>query len=161
MNLAWAGRSMSFPSNNKAYQWGAGINVGTMTSLVVKRWTGSDRAMDFGLALSSQDYLLLYSDFLHHYRGYFGRRDSFLTHLYPYMGVGGILTVMSKNSENDQTFYPKKSGGIGLALRAPIGLEWTAPEMPMSTFIEGVPGISIMPKMEFFLQIGLGLRYLF
>ena len=114
-----------------------------------------------GLAFSSGDFMLLYADYLKHYPHAVHLQEPLLSHLSPYLGVGGIIVVSTSSRSKNDRLLGTSNGSIGLGIRVPIGIEWKLNNAPVSVFGEIAPGISIMPSTDMLVQAGLGIRYLF
>lgn len=142
---------------------GLGIILGDPTGFTGKYWTGPRSALDFGLAFAFGDYFLLYGDYLYHFPGAFGASSEFARGLTPYFGIGGLVAV----STDDRTRHDRRvvfrdtDSSVGLGLRIPVGLEWKAPDVPVGVFGELVPGMSVAPNTDAFLEGGIGARYYF
>src|SRR6185503_18546567 len=75
------------PEGNGVF--GLGLILGEPTGISGKYWIRHDRAIDGTLSFSFNDYFLIQSDYLFHFHGLFGTRESFTQHLEPYLGLGG------------------------------------------------------------------------
>ncbi len=138
---------------------GIGAIFGEPTGITGKWWRDSRQAVDAGLAYSFGGYMLLYGDYLFHFpnlinQSYVGAaaRD-----LHPYLGVGGLLVISTRENRRDGTFG--KDTDVGLGVRVPLGLEWTPLQATLGIFLEIVPGLSLVPSTSGFIQGGLGIRY--
>jgi hypothetical protein len=142
--------------------FGAGLILGEPTGLTVKYWLGSPGAIDGGLAYSFNSFFLIYSDYLYHFKGAFGASSEFATELTPYVGGGAVLFVQTTNQgHQDRSFFRSDQGSVGLALRIPVGIEWTPGRAPFGVFVEIAPGIGIVPATFGLLQGGIGARFYF
>lgn len=130
---------------------GIGLIFGEPTGLSAKFWTQPDRAIDAGLAFSFDRFVLIYSDFLFHFKSYQGIR--------PYAGIGGGFLIAS--GKKDNKYFDQDDGSIGLGIRIPLGAEWFIPEAPFGIFLEIVPGVGIIPSTYGFFQGGIGARFYF
>jgi len=109
--------------------------------------------MDFGLAYSLDDYLVLNADYLVHtssLSGVLKTQESFFKRTRAYVGIGGAI-LLSANSRN------KNSTVLGV--RVPLGLEWTL--SPVGIFLELDPSIGLLPSTSGSLGGTVGARYYF
>ncbi len=147
---------------SSAGTFGAGVVIGEPTGLSAKAWTSSTTAFDFGLAFSFDDYMLLFSDHLWHFPGAFGKSSAFVSQLYPYLGIGGVIAFTTdRYSRKERPFFKHRDRSIGLGVRIPAGIEWMTPKAPIGIFVELVPGISVVPATSGFIEGGIGARYYF
>lgn len=137
----------------------AGIIVGNPAAVTAKWWLDPATAMDLGLAWSSSEYVLIYSDYLWHIPGFFKTRNPYFNEFIPYFGVGGIFVIAQKERSSGDGFIGKKSGDFGAGIRIPIGVEWMIKHA--GVFLEVAPGLSLTPATSSFIQGGLGIRYYF
>ena len=142
-------------------QFGLGVVVGGPTAVTGKYWLNREAALDGGLAFSFSNYILLYGDYLVHYPRPFKNSDPFFSNIDFYMGVGANLVMTTSDRSNNDTYYGKKSGSVGLGVRVPFGLEWQPADPPLGVFVEIVPGISVIPATSVDVQGGIGIRYYF
>ncbi|MBI3541922.1 MAG: hypothetical protein HY075_01420 [Deltaproteobacteria bacterium] len=120
--------------------FGAGAIFGEPTGLTAKYWLNHSRdAIDFGLAYSVRNYLMLYADKLWH----FGRLPHQLS---AYFG-GGAGLFLGKDTRVD--------------LRIPVGVEWLPSRPRIGVFAELVPALRVAPSTGFDLNGGVGVRYYF
>jgi hypothetical protein len=165
LSSAWA-VSKGYPAARNsatARPLGLGVILGDPTGLTGKVWTGSQSAIDFGLAFSFGDYMLIYADYLYHFPGAFGQSSNFARDLTPYLGIGGLIAFSTDGRYRDDrgVVFRNTNSSVGLGLRIPLGLEWRAPDVPIGVFVELVPGISLVPNTSGFLQGGIGARFYF
>lgn len=146
---------------NERQDFSAGIVLGSPSALTAKYWFNNKEAFDVGLAFSSNDYFLLYSDYLIHYPDLLNKRNKFLSRVQPYLGIGGVFVSTTKDRTDERGYYGKKSGSLGLGIRIPFGAEWRPSELPIGVFLELAPGMSVIPATDGYFQIGLGIRYYF
>jgi hypothetical protein len=147
-------------SNLKSNSFGAGIILGDPSGLSGKLWLDRKHAVDFGLAFSFNSYFLIFSDYLIHFPGAFGKSGAFLAQLNPYIGVGGSLAVSTDSNRSKGPFSDRKDF-TALGVRVPLGIEWLPGNPPIGVFVEFVPGLYIIPGTEGFLNAGIGARYYF
>lgn len=141
--------------------FGAGILLGSPSAISGKYWLNSKTAIDAGLSFGLSQYYTIYSDYLLHFPGGFGSRDHFVSQLIPYIGVGGVLGIVTEDRATEDNYVGKKSGSAGLGVRVPIGIEWKSQQPSLGVFVEIAPGLSIMPKTDMFVNGGVGIRYYF
>lgn len=140
---------------------GVGVVLGEPTGFTAKFWLQPDRAVDAGLAFSFSDFVLVYSDYLFHFRGAFGNSNPFLHQLVPYVGLGGELFVSESSDRTGGPYYTPNDSSVGFGIRIPLGLEWLVPRAPLGIFLELVPGVGIVPSTFGFFQGGIGARFYF
>lgn len=140
---------------------GAGILLGSPSSLVGKYWVSQTVAWDVGLAFSFDNYILIHSNYLTHYPGVWKSSHPVISRFVPYLGIGGVIVVAQKDRSNGEGFIGKKSGSLGLGVRIPLGVEWLPPEAPLGIYLELAPGLALTPSTTGFIQGGLGVRYYF
>lgn len=141
--------------------FGLGLVLGEPSALTIKVWQDRRQAFQAGLAFAFDNYILLYGDYLYHFPGAFGSRDRFVTQLAPYLGVGGIFALSTKDRSDDHRYFGKSSGSFGLGVRVPLGIEWKPAHPPLGVFLEFVPGLTVVPATKAYLQGGIGIRYYF
>ncbi len=142
--------------------FGLGIVIGEPTGLSAKLWLDQKHALDFGLSFSFNDYFLIFSDYLFHFPGAFGRSSAFVTELTPYVGIGGVLAFANdRRLDRDRHFFGRERDTLGLGVRVPLGIEWIPSKAPLGVFLELVPGIALAPATDAFFEGGLGIRYYF
>ncbi len=145
-----------------AHNFGLGIVIGEPSALTGKAWLSHEAAVDFGLSFSFDDYILLYADYLFHFPDAFGRSSAFVSQLTPYIGVGGIIAFANDRFRvRDRKYFGTSANSVALGLRIPLGIEWTPARVPLGVFVELVPGLSIVPDTQGFVQGGIGVRYYF
>ena len=99
--------------------------IGEPTGLSAKLWNAPDRALDFGLAFSFNDYFLIFSDYLFHFAGALGHSSVFVNELTPYVGIGAMLAFSNDDKYyTDRRFFGRHRNSVGLGLRIPLGIEW-------------------------------------
>ena len=142
--------------------FGLGVVIGEPTGLSAKLWLDQKHAIDFGLSFSFDDYFLIFSDYLFHFPGAFGRSSAFVTELTPYIGIGGVLAFANdRRRDRDRHFFGRERDTLGLGVRVPLGIEWIPSKAPLGVFVELVPGIAIAPATDAFFEGGIGIRYYF
>lgn len=142
---------------------GLGVVLGDPTGFTGKYWTGPRTALDFGLAFAFGDYFLVYADYLYHFPGAFGASSEFARDLTPYVGIGGLVAFSTddRHHHDRRAVFRDSDSSVGLGLRIPLGLEWKTPDVPLGVFVELVPGMSVAPNTDAFLEGGIGARYYF
>lgn len=139
----------------------AGILLGSPSAISAKYWLQDRKAIDAGLSFGVNDYTMIFGDYLVHFPGGFGARDHFVSQLVPYIGVGALIAITNRDHGSDSTYVGKNSGSAGIGIRVPFGVEWRSKEPSLGVFVEVVPGLSIIPKTDMFVNAGLGIRYYF
>jgi hypothetical protein len=148
-----------YASSLNGGSFGAGLVLGEPTGLSGKLWVGHLTAVDFGLAFSFNSYLLVFSDYLWHFSGVFGRRSTFATQLQPYIGVGGMIASSSDGGRKH--FFSNRNDLTAIGLRIPFGIEWRPSRPSLGVFFELVPGMFLIPGTEGSIGGGVGVRYYF
>lgn len=145
-----------------AHNFGLGIIIGEPSAITGKAWLSQESAVDFGLSFSFDDYILFYGDYLFHFPGAFGRSSEFVSQLTPYVGVGGIIAFANDRYRyRDRRYFGTSGNSTALGVRIPLGIEWTPSQVPLGVFVELVPGLSLAPRTDGFIQGGIGVRYYF
>src|SRR5579885_2432683 len=140
--------------------FGLGLVLGEPTGLSANYWIRNDRSIDGELSFSFNNFFLIQSDYLFHFHGLFGTRESFTQHLEPYLGIGGALFFNTASSRTSSTYFTDH-GSVGFGVRIPFGAEWMIPSSPFGVFAELVPGLGLIPATFGFLQGGIGARFYF
>ena len=122
-----------------------GLILGEPTGISAKLWFDRDTALDGALSWSlrdNDDKLHIHADFLWH--------DYGLIHssavLPVYYGIGGRI-ILADNAH--------------LGARVPIGISWLLGGAPLDLFIELAGILDIVPDLDFDLNGGIGIRYIF
>ena len=151
--------SIASPSTPKRSSLGA--ILGAPTAIVGKTWLDERRAIEAGASWNFNDWFALYGDYLIHFHDAFrAQREPFFREVSPFVGAGALV-LESKNPPRGGDAREPKETKTNFNLRVPLGLEWLPPTLPISVFIEIVPGIYIVPDVSPSLQGGLGARYWF
>lgn len=142
--------------------FGIGLAIGSPTALTGKIWLTNTTAMDFGLAYSSRDYLLIYGDYLLHDTGLF-QSNKFTDRLTTYFGFGLGIYSWDRNYYygNRPAGWRSKESDLGVYIRVPIGAEWRPVDLPIGVFAELVPGLSVVPSIDVIINAAIGIRYYF
>jgi len=124
--------------------FGAGAIFGEPTGVSLKYWLTRTTAVDAGLAWSfkSPGFFHIHADYLWHFRNEINSTEQFV----PYLGVGGRIGFSSSTRVG-----ARMVGGIG----------WWPHNVPLDIFAEVAPILDLVPKTEFSLEGGIGLRYFF
>lgn len=67
-----------------------------------------------------------------------------------YLGAGIAGRIHTNNDKN----------AIGLGLRLPVGLQFF-PVDPLELYLEGAPGLAVLPELDFDVAVAIGIRYHF
>jgi hypothetical protein len=123
-----------------------GLILGEPTGISAKMWFDRNSAIDGAVSWSLKDNdedLYLHADFLWH--NYDLIKDA--SGLLPvYYGIGGRVVLA-----ND----------TWLGARAPVGISWLPGGAPLDLFIEIAAVLDIIPDMEFDINGGIGIRFIF
>lgn len=154
--------SFAYSSMQKVHEsskFGFGIVLGEPSGLTAKNWIDQINAIDFGLAYSITNYVLLNVDYLWHFHSVFGKSSNFAQRLTPYIGGGGMVAFSS--GESGKKIFQKQENSVALGFRIPIGIEFHVPKPNLGIFLELVPGLFIFPSTTGFLGAGIGVRFYF
>lgn len=139
--------------------FGVGAIIGDPTALSGKYFMG-ETAFDAGLSISHHE-LLIYGDYLRHFKGVLGHQNEFVSALTPYLGVGPVFAFADGNSDHGHHFIENDNDDFTFGGRIPFGVEWMSTDLPLGVSLEIAPGIKIIPETNGFVQGGLALRYYF
>lgn len=157
----------TFAAKGAGGNFGAGFMLGSPSSLNVKYFQNSKIAFDAGLAFDSNDYVMLYGDYLVHFPGLFKTQSAFINSLNPYVGFGGFMAFSDHDHDHapgqrhDHDLFGDDDEDFAFGVRVPIGVEWRATEIPLGVSLEIAPGIAVLPDTDSFIAAGIGLRYYF
>lgn len=122
--------------------------LGEPSGISFKYWTGSSTAFDGAVSWSLRDDhgddLYLHGDFLWHD---FGIIEDESGDVPLYYGIGGRIIL------NDDDTH--------LGARFPIGFSWLLGGAPLDLFVEIAGVIDLIPDMDFDVNGGIGIRYVF
>jgi hypothetical protein len=148
-------------SNDK--NLGAGVMVGSLTSINGKYWFSKRDAMDFGIGFAGYPGAFFYADYLYNLGPIFATNPKFWRETSAYIGGGGGVGFWKDSYECGRW---KCSGrntdtGTGIFLRGFFGMEW----MPSSTRfgIFGEAGLTMLvsPGIGTGVDAAVGGRYYF
>jgi hypothetical protein len=124
---------------------GLGIIVGEPTGLSAKMWTGENTAFDAAVAWSFEGdgWLHVHADFLMHNYDLLSVSQG---NLPVYYGAGAYVGLASD---------------LALGIRVPVGLAYQFEGAPVEVFAEIVPGLGLLPSINFYFGGGAGVRYYF
>lgn len=164
--VALTALTIAFTQNANAQggPFGLGIQLGDPTAITGKYYLDKSQAIDGGISFDFNQWTMLYGDYLMHFPGGFGTNEQFIRELNPYVGIGGLLILSNRNDvevRKQRYFSSSSSSKTALGVRIPLGIEWRTPKIPLGVFIELVPGITIIPSTNGYIQGGVGARYFF
>lgn len=135
--------SLSLNAQNKDF--GLGIMIGEPTGISMKYWTGTQNAVDAGIAWSfkRKASLHIHADYLWHS---FDLIPVSKGRLPLHFGIGGRIKL-------------QEDADVGV--RIPVGLTYIVSGFPLDIFIEIVPILDLIPKTDFEFNAALGARYYF
>ncbi len=124
---------------------GLGIILGEPTGLSVKMWTNENSALDAAAAWSfaGTGWIHVHADLLQHNFELINVNKGTLP---LYYGLGAYLGLASD---------------LRMGARVPIGLAYLFYGAPVDAFAEVVPGLALLPKINFKLAGAIGIRYFF
>lgn len=140
----------TFNAQCKTKSAGVGAVIGSPTGLTGKLWLDATHAVDTTLAWNTSGYsaVHIHADYLTEKIG------KFKTSSYPidlFYGIGGRVSSYSSKDRN----------GIGLGLRAPLGLSYQMYDPNIEFFGEIAAVLELVPSTDVILNIGIGGRYYF
>lgn len=143
-------------------KFGVGVLLGDPTALSAKYFLDNRTAIDAGLSFGGH-YFMLFGDYLKHFPGSIKANNAFISSLNPYVGIGPLIAVDTEDDPHDHHhhIFEDDDDDFALGARIPLGIEWSAREIPLGVSLELVPGILIVPATEAFFQGGLAVRYYF
>lgn len=137
---------------------GLGVILGEPTGLTGKYFfERNEKAIDFGLAYSFGEYILVYGDYLYHFTNWIHSSEPVLRDLDPYLGVGAGFLLRS----GEEYKKGEKRDSIRMLVRVPLGAEWRPKDPPLGVFLELVPGVRFVPNVDAEIEGGIGIRYYF
>lgn len=155
-------KTARYGSPETSRPFGMGVVLGEPTGITGKYWVDRRSAIDSTFSYSFNDYFLLYSDYLYHFPGAFGRSSEFASRLNPYIGVGLELFIQTQDTgRQDRAYFRSDQGSTGLGVRIPLGVEWRPGSPPLGVFVELTPGVGVVPATFGFVQGGIGIRFYF
>lgn len=134
--------------------YGVGLRVGSLSGITGQYRFSAANALNAGLSYDlldpsidvSLDQVLI------------NTRSLFLGVFYPYFGWGGRLRLQDQFSGRKS----RESGGVHIIAQAPLGLEIKCSRRGWCTrwrgFIELVPGVMVIPRVDVAINAALGVR---
>jgi hypothetical protein len=163
VGVSYCAASFAAPKGGDAgaHSLAGGVILGSPTGFTAKFWMDRQSAADFGLAFSFDSFVLVYSDYLWHLPQFDLEKGAprFFRELTPYVGIGGVLFISTNSLKKSSRYFD--SGGVGLGVRIPIGLEWRPVAPRLGIYLEIVPGVGVLPSTFGFAQGGIGARFYF
>jgi len=126
--------------------FGLGMILGEPTGISFKNWLGRSTAVDFAIAWSfeGKNSLTIHGDYLSHH---FKLTQVESGSLPFYYGIGGSIKF--------------KDDDTRLGARVPLGLNYHFENLTLDLFLEFVPVLLLIPKTDFDINVGIGIRYFF
>ncbi len=126
--------------------FGLGMILGEPTGISLKNWLGRSTAVDFAIAWSfeGQNSFTIHGDYLSHH---FKLTQVESGSLPFYYGIGGSMKF--------------KDDDTRLGARVPLGLNYHFENLTLDLFLEFVPVLLLIPKTDFEINAGIGIRYFF
>jgi len=124
---------------------GLGVIFGEPTGLSAKMWTSQRTAVDAAVAWSfvGTGWLHIHTDFLIHNFDLINVSEGSLP---VYFGLGAYLGL---------------SSDLAFGARIPVGIAYHFEGAPVEIFTELVPGLALLPEIQFYVGGGIGVRYYF
>ncbi len=122
-----------------------GVILGEPTGISAKLWFDRNTALDGALSwsLRDNDKLHIHADFLWHDYTLIKNSSGLLP---VYYGIGGRIIL---------------ADDAHLGVRVPIGISWLLGGAPLDLFIELAGILDIVPDLDFDLNGGIGIRFIF
>ena len=124
-----------------------GFILGEPSGISAKMWlsrgTAIDGAVSWSLRDNRDDKLYLHADYLWHVYGLINHSSGLIP---VYYGIGARVIL----SDRDK-----------LGARVPVGISWLFNGAPLDLFIELAAILDVIPDLDFDLNGGIGLRYVF
>ena len=150
-------------TQDRDHRLGAGLMIGSMTSVTGKYKTSSQSALDFGVALFSAPWTAVYGDYLWQYPGFFGSSSPLARQTTAYLGAGGGLGfwTLSKGCIRYYCGTDYSSSGTSIFFRGLVGVEWNPLKPNLGIFLEIGPTLGLGSGFVSVLDLGLGGRFYF
>ncbi len=131
--------------------FGLGLVLGEPTGLSAKAWLSGGSALQFHVSWDFTDAALVLS-------------GDYLVHL-DVLGVHtpdlDLLLTLGGGVKVGQHTQRAHEEPLFVGLRVPIGLSMPFKSMPLELFLEAVPGLRVLSKIGFDVDLGLGARWFF
>jgi len=139
---------------------GAGIIVGEPTGLCLKSWLSETTAISAGAAWSLDEHegLYLFADYLLHSLDIVDDPGADLYGLMFTYGLGGRISFREKDPDPGED---GEEDEVVIGARIPLGLCYPFEGAPIDIFVEGVPGMDVVPETDFVFAGGIGARLYF
>ena len=136
--------SMSYSFSPKGKDLGVGLIVGDHSGVTLKLWDSKDVAYNFHVGNSYFGDLTLGADYMQHYNAF--ESNVFNLHL-----AAGAIVGTGKGGNwfregNKGSWYYREDGGIGIAARAMIGVNFVPKNSPFEITFQIGPVLGITPK---------------
>lgn len=150
-------------SSGPPADFGAGLMIGSMTSMTGKYWLDKRGAVDFGLGFEGSHDMTIYADYLWHLPGIFGSNSRFGRETSGYIGGGAGVWFWHDSYECGRWGCDRRKddSGTGVFIRGLCGFEWYAVPTRFGVFAELGPTFLLTPDTGGDLDVGLGGRYYF
>ncbi len=123
-----------------------GLILGEPTGISAKLWFDRDTALDGAISWSlrdNDDKLHIHADYLWHDYGLIDGSNGLIP---VYYGIGGRV-ILADNAH--------------LGARVPVGISWLPGGAPLDLFVEIAGILDIVPDVDFDLNGGIGIRFIF
>ncbi len=148
---AWAG-------GPQGKGFGLGLILGEPSGLSLKNWFTVDQAVQAHLSFDfSDEAFALLVDYLYHFD--IARLGTSGVELPVYVGIGGKVLVDA--DDKDDHHADNDDGSVGLGVRIPLGLAILPTKLPLEFFLEVGLGLRVIPATHADIDGGLGVRYYF
>jgi hypothetical protein len=143
---------------NKSGDTSVGFKWGDQTGVDFKHWYNQKNSVVLGFAFDRNS-TAIGADHLWHYRkgieAVTGLEDT--NNFVPYVGAG-LLGVFG---DEDTRYFNRNSDSFGLAIRAPLGVEYLPRQLRLGVFAEVAPSFGFVPTTVTFVTANVGARYYF
>lgn len=126
---------------------GVGIVFGDPSGLTFQHKIDAKQFTDFYFAYTWDEEWIFMGDYKYRLHGLFDGQVP----VTPYVGLGAFLKIEDHKHNDD----------LALGVRIPLGVEWVAPEVPVTLFAELVPALRIIKSTDGDFQAGIGGRFFF
>ena len=126
---------------------GIGIVFGDPSGLTFQHKIDAKQFTDFYFAYTWDEEWVFIGDYKYRLHGVLDQQVP----VTPYIGLGAFLKIEDHKHDDD----------LALGVRIPLGIEWSAPEVPVTLFAELVPALRIIKSTDGDFQAGIGGRFFF
>jgi hypothetical protein len=150
-------------SFSKDKTFGAGVMLGTLSSINGKYWFSDRDAMDFGIGFAGYPGAFFYADYLYNLGPIFATSPQFWRETSAYIGGGGGVGFWRDSTDCGRWRCTGREygSGSGVFLRGFFGMEWMPSSTRFGVFGEGGLTILVTPGVSAGVDASIGGRYYF